>query len=123
MGNRFEFSRADRVRKALMREVSDIIRTEVKDPSLADVMVSVTDVDVSGDLRHAKIFVSILGADELQSSVMEILKTWTPQVRQEVGRRVRLHHTPEIAFYLDDSLERGSRVSQLIDKISRGEVE
>ncbi len=122
MANRFEFSRSDRVRKALMREVSDIIRREVKDPRLANEVISITDVEVSGDLRHAKLFVSIFGSEDVQSEIMEILKEWTPQVRSEVGKRIRLHHTPEIQFYLDNSLERGSRVTQLLDQISRGEV-
>lgn len=122
MANRFEFTRADRVRKALMREVSDIIRISVKDPRLTDTVVSITDVDVSGDLRHAKIFVSIFGSDELKTQTMEILTEWTPQVRSEVGKRVRLHHTPEIQFLLDDSLERGTRVTSLLDQISRGEI-
>lgn len=122
MSNRFEFTRADRVRKALMREISDIIRKHVKDPRLANEVISITDVDVSGDLRHAKIFVSVFGEQEVQDQIMEILKEWTPQVRSEVGKRIRLHHTPEIQFYLDTSLERGSRVTRLLDQISRGEV-
>ncbi len=122
MANRFEFSRVDRVRKALMREVSDIIRKEVKDPRLANEVISITDVELSGDLRHAKIYVSIYGPEETQTQDMDILQEWTPQIRSEVGRRIRLHHTPEIQFYLDNSLERGSRVTQLLDQISRGEV-
>ncbi len=122
MSGRLEFSRVDRVRKALMREVSDIIRREIKDPRLSEELVSVTDVEVSGDLRHAKIFVSIFAAPDVQEDVMEILHEWTRQVRSEVGKRVRLHHTPEILFCLDESLERGSRITQLLDKINRGEV-
>jgi len=122
MGSRFEFSRSDKVRKALMREVSDIIRKEVKDPRLSDTVVSITDVELSKDLRYAKLFVSVFGSPELQEEIMAILEEWTPQVRYEVGRRIRLHHTPEIAFELDNSLERGVRITQLLDQISRGEV-
>jgi ribosome-binding factor A len=122
MGNRFEFSRADRVRKALMREVSDIIRRQVKDPRLTNEVISITDVEVSGDLRHAKLFVSIFGSPEKQQEIMDILAEWTPQVRSEIGKRIRLHHTPEIQFLMDISLERGSRVTSLLDQISRGEV-
>jgi ribosome-binding factor A len=122
MNSRFEFSRADRVRKALMREISDIIRREVKEPRLANEVISVTDVELSGDLRHAKIFVSIFGAPEKQAEIMDILKEWTPQVRSEVGKRIRIHHTPDIQFFMDDSLERGSRITQLLDQISKGEV-
>lgn len=122
MSNRFEFTRADRVRKALMREVSDIIRRQVKDPRLANEVISITDVEVSGDLRHAKLFVSIFGSPEIQAEIMEILQEWKPQIRSEIGKRIRLHHTPEIQFYIDNSLERGSRVTQLLDQISKGEV-
>lgn len=122
MANRFEFSRTDRVRKALMREISEIIRRQIKDPRLAEEVISVTDVDVSKDFRHAKVYVSIFGTPEVQQELMNILAEWAPQVRTEVGKRVRLHHTPEILFYLDNSLERGSRVTQLLDQISRGEV-
>lgn len=105
-----------------MRETSDIIRRQVKDPRLTNEVISITDVEISKDLRHAKIFVSIFGAPEVQTELMEILKEWTPQVRSEIGKRVRLHHTPEIQFLLDNSLERGSRVTQLLDQISKGEV-
>ena len=122
MGNRFDFSRADRVRKALMREVSEIIRRQIKDPRLTNEVISITDVEVSGDLRHAKLFVSIFGPAEKQEEIMEILAEWTPQVRSEIGKRIRLHHTPEIQFLMDISLERGSRVTSLLDQISRGEV-
>ena len=105
-----------------MREVSDIIRREVKDPTLANEVISITDVEVSGDMRHAKIFISVFGTPERQAELLAILTQWAPRIRSEVGKRIRLHHTPEILFFLDDSLERGSRVTQLIDQISRGEV-
>lgn len=122
MSNRFEFSRTDRIRKALMREVSDIIRRQVKDPRLSNEVISITDVEVSGDLRHAKIFISIFGSSEVQTEIIEILQEWKPQIRAEIGKRIRMHHTPDIQFNLDNSLERGSKVTQLLDKISRGEV-
>ncbi len=122
MSNRFEFSRVDRVRKAMMREVSDIIRREVKDPRLANEVISITDVDVSKDLRHAKIFISVFGAPEVQSEILDIIQEWKPQIRSEIGKRIRMHHTPEIQFALDNSLERGSRITQLLDQISKGEV-
>lgn len=122
MKNRFDFTRSDRIRKAMMREVSDIIRHCVKDPSLSDELVSVIDVEVSKDLRHAKIFVSIYGDEARQTEIMGILEQWTPQVRSELGKRIRLRYTPEILFRLDDALERGTRVTELINKISRGEL-
>lgn len=122
MSTRHEFSRSDRVRKALMREISDIIATEVKDPRLENQIISVTDVEVSPDLQHAKIFLSILAEAGIQAELMDILKNAQPQVRSAVGRRVRLRHTPTIEFRMDDSLERGTRITHLLDQIARGEV-
>lgn len=120
--SRFESSRADRVRKAMMREVSDILRREVKDPRIADTLVSIIDVEVSGDLRHAKVFVSVMADEAKQTEIMAILDEWTPRIRSEVGQRIRLRYTPEIVFLADNALERGARVSQLLEQIRNGDV-
>jgi ribosome-binding factor A len=122
MANRNDFSRTDRVRKAIIREFSDILTHEVKDPKLVNQLISVTDVEVSGDMRHAKVFVSIMGEESLQNEIMEVLKENTPKIRSAIGQRIRLRYTPEIDVRLDNSLERGSRVTQLLNQISRGEV-
>jgi ribosome-binding factor A len=122
MANRHEFSRADRVRKAIIREFSDILANEIKEPRLIDHLISVTDVEVSGDLRHAKVFVSVMGDEATQKEVMEILKEHVSKFRYELGQRIRLRYTPEIDIRLDDSLERGTRITQLLNQISRGEV-
>jgi ribosome-binding factor A len=119
---RQQFSRHDKVRKALMREISDIIATEIQAPELQDKVISVTDVEVSQDLQHAKVFLSVLGSPEEQQPVMDILIEAQPRIRQHVGQRIRLRFTPDIQLVLDDSLERGARMSQLLDQISRGEV-
>jgi ribosome-binding factor A len=122
MAQRQDFTRADRVRKALMREVSDIIAHSVKNPRLDNEVISVTDVEVTHDLRFARIFISVMGEEERQQEVMNILLEAQPKIRAEIGRRIRLRYTPEIDIRLDNSLERGSRVSQLLDQIARGEV-
>lgn len=122
MANRQDFSRADRIRKAITREFSDIIRHEIQEPALVNQVISVTDVDVSGDLRHAKIFISVLGDEAKQEEVMGILQENLPRIRQAIGQRIRLRYTPELQLALDNSLERGSRVTQLLNQISRGEV-
>lgn len=115
------FSRGERIRKALIKEISDIIQRQVKDPRISGI-VSVTDIDLSADYGHAKVFVSIYGTDEQKENTMEAIEDSTPFVRKEVGRRIRLRHVPEIEFKRDDSLERGSRITSLIDKISKGEL-
>jgi len=122
MANRNDFNRSDRIRKAVIREFSDILTHEVKDPKLVNQLISVTDVDVSGDLRHAKVFVSIMGDETLQAEIMEVLQENTPKIRSAIGQRIRLRYTPEIDIRLDNSLERGARVTQLLNQISRGEV-
>lgn len=122
MANRQDFSRSDRIRKAIIREFSDIVAHEIKDPRLVNQVISVTDAEVSGDMRHTKVFVSILGEEEVQNEIMEILTENTPKIRHAMGQRIRLRYTPEIHIHLDNSLERGSRVTQLLNQISKGEV-
>lgn len=122
MANRNDFSRADKVRKAVIREFSDILTHEVKDPALVNRLISVTDVEVSGDLRHARVFVSVMGEESVQEEVMAVLQENTPKIRSAIGQRIRLRYTPEIDIRLDNSLERGARVTQLLNQISRGEV-
>jgi len=115
------FSRGERIRKALIKEVSDIIQRHVKDPRISGI-VSVTDIDLSADYGHAKIYISIYGTEEQKENTMEAIEDSTPYIRKEVGRRIRLRHVPELEFRMDDSLERGSRITNLIDKISKGEL-
>ena len=111
--------RNERVRKELMRDISDILRKEIR--GLAGV-VSVLDVEVSHDNSFAKVIYSVLGNPEQIEKTKEIIEKSTPKIRYEVGKQVRLRLTPELKFVYTDSLEKGSRVSELIDKISRGEL-
>lgn len=115
------FSRVDRIRKALIKEISDIIQRHVKDPRISGI-VSVTDIDLSSDYKYAKVYVSVYGTEEQKEQTMESLQDCSPYIRSEVGKRIRLRHTPELEFRIDDSLERGTRITDLIDKISRGEL-
>jgi ribosome-binding factor A len=121
MANRNEFSRTDRIRKAIIREFSDILTHEIKEPILVNQLISVTDVEVSGDMRHAKVFVSIMGDEALQNDIMDVLLANRPRIRSALGQRIRLRYTPEIGVFLDNSLERGTRITQLLNQISRGE--
>jgi ribosome-binding factor A len=122
MASRNEFSRSDRVRKALIREVSDIIANEVKNPALRNEIISITDIELSKDLSHAKIYISVFGDPERQAAILEILQEEKPKIRSLVGQRIRLRHTPDLAFYLDNSLERGVRISQLLNQIASEEA-
>lgn len=107
--------RVQRIREEIKRAAAEIIRN-MKDPRIG--FVSVTDVEVSNDLSHVKIFVSVLGDDEAKARTLEGLQAATGFVRTEIGRAVRMRHIPEIVFRLDSSLERGARINQLLAEIS-----
>lgn len=111
--------RVERVASLIKREVSQMLMVGIKDDRVGAGMVSITDVDVSGDLQHAKIFVSIYGTDEAKAETMEGLRAATGFVRSELGQRLRLRRTPEILFKEDLSMERGTRVLSLINQLSR----
>lgn len=110
--------RVARVAELIKREVSQLLFSGIKDERVGLGMVSVTDVDVSGDLQHAKIFVSIYGDEATRTETMAGLKSATGYVRSELGQRIRLRRTPEIIFLEDRSIERGTRVLSLINRLS-----
>lgn len=106
--------RSERIREDFKREISDILR-KMKDPRIG--FVSVTDVELSRDLRHAKVFVSIFGDAAEKENTLAALLHAQGFIRSELGRRIRLRHTPEIAFRLDDSIERGDRINRLLRSV------
>ncbi len=114
--------RVARVAELIKREVSQLLMYEIRDERVGAGMVSVTDVEVSGDLQHAKIFVSIYSTDEVRRSTMAGLKAASGFVRRELGQRIRLRRTPEVVFIEDRSLERGSRVLSCSIKLGNSRV-
>ncbi len=107
--------RVGRVGEALKEEISQIVREELKDPRVG--FVTVTAVEAAPDFSHARVYVSVLGsADDVKES-LQILNRAAGFVRSEVGKRVRLHHTPEIVFKLDQSLEHGLKISNLLHQV------
>ncbi len=110
--------RVSRVASLIKREVSQILIDGIKDDRVGTGMVSITDVDVSGDLQHAKIFVSIYGTEEARRETMEGLKSATGYVRSYLGQRVRLRRTPEVIFIEDRSLERGDKMLTLLNELA-----
>jgi ribosome-binding factor A len=115
--------RVSRVAELIRREVSQMILSDIKDDRVGAGMVSVTGVDVAGDLQHTKIFVSIYGSDEARAETMEGLKSVTGYVRSELGKRVRLRRTPTVLFVEDKSFDRATQVISLINKLSQERVE
>ena len=113
--------RNERVRKTLMKEIADIIQKELKDSRIHGV-VSITDIEMSHDNSYAKVYYSVFAPDKEKELTIKAISENTPKIRFEVGKRIRLRLTPELRFIPDDSLERGSNVTQLINKISKGEI-
>ena len=111
--------RVARVAALIKREISQMLLSEIKDDRVGAGMVSVTDVDVSGDLQHAKIFVSIYGTQEAKEETMEGLYSSVNYVRKELGSRMQLRRTPTIKFIEDRSLERGDDMLNLLNRIKQ----
>ncbi len=110
--------RVARVSTAIKREVSQMLINGIKDDRVGAGMVSITDVDVAGDLQHAKIFVSIYGTDEAKAETMEGLKAAQGFVRHELGQRMKLRRTPEVTFKEDRSFDLATDVLNVINQIS-----
>ena len=87
----------------------------MRDPRLG--YLTVTGVDMTKDLKVAKVFISVMGSDTDQANTLEALEGATPFIRRELADRVRLRHTPELTFAYDDSIERGSRINRLLDSL------
>ena len=106
-----------RINEEVKREVSNIIQNEIKDPRLT-AMVSVTDVKVTRDLRYAKVFVSIFGKnDEEKNNTFVALKNASGYIRKEIGQRINLRYNPQIIFELDDSINYGMHIEELIQRV------
>ncbi|AGT31579.1 ribosome-binding factor A [Geobacillus genomosp. 3] len=108
--------RATRVGEQMKKELSDIIGRKLKDPRIG--FVTVTDVRVTGDLQQAKVYISVFGDDEQRENTLKALEKAKGFIRSEIGQRIRLRKTPEILFEIDETIEYGSRIEQLIRKIS-----
>ena len=114
--------RNEKVRKAMMREISSILLTEIQDSRISS-LVSETDVVMAHDNSFAKVYFSILTQDETnKQKIFDALNSHKSQIRYNIGKRIRLRVTPDLKFYLDDSLERGMKVLEIIDKISKEEI-
>lgn len=108
------YKRSDRLGDLMQKEISEILQRRIKDPRIG--FCTIMRVDVSDDLRHAKIRVSILGSESQKKSTLLGLKSAQGFIRREIGRMLTLRHTPEIVFVLDSSIEDSMRIAQLIDE-------
>lgn len=109
--------RPEKVEQFIKEELSTILQREVRDPRIG--FVSVTDVEVSADLRHARIFVSVLGDADAKAATMDGLRSALGYIRRELGQRLQMRYTPDITFKLDESIERGARVNKLLGDVAK----
>ncbi|MFN3986341.1 MAG: 30S ribosome-binding factor RbfA [Rhodocyclaceae bacterium] len=116
-----EFSRSQRVSEQILRELAELIRLEVKDPRVG--FITLTEVEVTPDYAHAKVYFTSMRGEEGLDEILAGLRRASGFLRRELGRRVRIHTTPELHFHYDQSVERGSRMSQLIDQVVREDEE
>jgi ribosome-binding factor A len=107
--------RANRVGEQMKKELSDIIGRKIKDPRIG--FVTVTDVQVSGDLQQAKVYISVLGDEEQKENTLKGLAKAKGFIRTEVGQRIRLRKTPEIIFEWDESMEYGNRINTILHQL------
>ena len=107
------FQRSDRVAEQIRRDLADLIRTELKDPRVG--MISLTDVELTPDYAHAKIFFTTLQPEHLEE-IQVGLKRASGFLRRELGRRIHIHTLPELHFVYDNSIERGASLSLLINE-------
>jgi ribosome-binding factor A len=120
--------RADRVGEAIREEIATFLAESAKDPRIVG-FVTVTGVDVTQDLRHAKVFVSVMGSDAEKAATFEGLASTASHLRSRVGRALRLRVAPEIHFREDESIARAARIESLLADIktessaSKGEDE
>ena len=106
------YKRADRVNALLQRELGTIISEELRDPRIG--FTTVTAVEITDDLRSAKVHISVLGDDEKIASTMKALEEAKPYLRHELGSRVELRYVPDLTFVSDRSAERSARISTLL---------
>jgi len=109
-----EYERSSRIAEQLQRELSELIRRQVKDPRVH--LVTVTDVDVSPDLANAKVLISVLGAEGPQPEVVAALNHAAGFLRHALGRTLKLRSIPELRFRYDDTLDRAARLDALITR-------
>lgn len=110
--------RADRVAEAIRQEVAIFLANDVKDPRVMG-LVTVTGVEVTRDLRHAKVFVSIMGSDAERSATFEGLASVASHLRSRIGRALRLRLAPEIVFRPDESIARAARIESLLAQLKQ----
>lgn len=113
--------RASRVAEEIKKEVTQMLRDELKDPRIG--FVTVTSVEVTPDIRYARIFVSVLGSAEDTKQTLIALNNARGFIRSELGKRIRLRYTPEVEFRFDESIKHGARIMELLVEVNEADDE
>lgn len=108
--------RSGRINEEMRKEISSIIQNDIRDPRITS-MVSVTKVDVTKDLKYAKVYLSIFGEEDSKNETLAALKSSAGFIRREVGHRIKLRLTPEIVILEDKSIDQGMHIEELLHKI------
>ncbi len=108
--------RTERLNETIRTEISEILKKDVKDPRLAK-FVSITEVECAKDLRHARVYVSIMGSEEDKAEVLQGLKSASGFLRKELGERIKIRYIPELSFQIDTSIEHGSHLLDLMRQL------
>jgi ribosome-binding factor A len=112
--------RSERTSKLIQREISELLERDVSDPRLSR-LISVTEVTLSPDLRHAKVFVSTLGSEINKEDMLAGFNKASGFLRTELALHLKLRYTPQLSFHYDDSIERGARLLKLIGELTTTE--
>ncbi len=113
--------RQERMAVEMKKVLSQIIQDQIKDPRLDFSTISITRVDVSNDLSHARVNFSVLGDEAQQDETIKVLQKAKGYLRSELAREIQLRHAPELEFRLDKSIEHGIRISSLLEELREGE--
>ena len=114
--------RIERVNGLLRQEISSVIANELRDPRLAS-MISVTEVDTSADLRKAKVFVSVLGGPDDKAKTLKALRSAAGFMHWNMRDKLSLKSVPSLEFFIDDSIEKGAEMLEMIRRVSPGPAE
>jgi ribosome-binding factor A len=112
------YKRSERLGELILAEISRMVVRDIKDPRIG--FVTFTRVELSDDLRHAKVFASIMGTAPEQARTLQGLASATGYIRRQLGRALHLRYTPEITFLLDASLEHGAKIAQILHHLHAG---
>lgn len=106
--------RMERINEEVRRELSEILREEVKDPRMDSRLVSVLKADTTRDLKYCKVYVSVLGDQERRDETQQALKSAAGFIRKELAAKLNLRNTPELKFIMDDSIEYSIHISKML---------